>query len=864
MRRFCFVAPVLCCAVSFFALSTLPARAQAAQTTPAKPPGLLDTLPYDAAKRGPLLLIEASDVWAVYTSAKGKTSLSALTEALGRRVVVVGGLTVIVPSTMRVLEEHPGKPNPFAGLKAHECLKVLLALLNPAQWELAGSGQGIGAGDLNDQQKALFAELLPEQLVIQRARFVPGDKPNEYRAEYQGDKQEFNPNMARLRLIRQTTFQFAREGAKDYGYRATARPADAGEEHTMSPIGGGARADKPPDDSGKTDVFALGVPIIRAVPNALKRSQLNFKSAKMRAQVALNEKEEPLEDLLQRVAQATGMELLCDKRLADLRVVTRIAPNQSARAGEILQALCWSVTGAFRQVGASTFLLTDDIQGIGTRFEHLDEWAEEAGIARYKAMQELEGATAKNDPLSHIKFAPGDPFALPPDLLKRADDAYRASRETEINPADLPEPLRRSLDFHLEGFSADGTKFRMDRVRVGTQLSAQYVLPNGAALEVPFAQNIGSHYLQNLATLPAHAVAAPLSTPVPAPPMPMPATLKKRVLLADLPPDAKSIAALLVAAKSKGFTETWLRVLLNDAAAPERLKIAVTAGKDVGLRIGVAVSLLRNNGLAGQEDVNVFGETGAQLAARRGAGKPDVQADLVKMAGWQVWDEKQVMPLLSRLSQVPGLCAFALKATAAPGCAGDPGGGDGIWRDGHLGYDVETRLACIRKEGFDPIDAAAYSNNLSLTPTLPFFEDRGNDLWKPLTDFRLTRNKQALAQIYATLHQSAPGLPLYLDDRASSYTDPNLSWHGKWDAPERIPINPMYWGDSEGREKAFAGSSEPLLNLRGTYGNPQALAYAVGRVAQRAAQDWRGLTFDLTELTIPQTLRMLEGLPASR
>ena len=761
MRRLYPIVPVLCCAVSVFALPTLPALAQAAQTSPAKPSDLLDAIPYDAAKRGPLLMVEAQDVYAYFSRAKGKDSLATLAEALERRVVVVGSLTVIAPTTMHILEEHPGKPNPFAGLKAHECLKALLALLTPAQWELAGSARGIGAGDLNDQQKALFVELLPEQLVTQRARRVPGDKPNEHRYEFQGDKQEFNPNMARLCLVRRTNFQFAKEGAKDYGYEATVRPGDVGEEHTMSPIAAEARADRQPDGSGKTDVFALGVPVIRVVPNALKRSQLNFKTSKMQAQVTLNGKEELLNDMLQRVAQVTGMELLCDKRIADLRVVMRIAPGQSARAGEILQALCWSVTGAFRQVGTSTFLLTDDIQGIGTRFEHLDAWADEANIARYKAIQELDVAAAKNDPLSHIKFAPGDPFGLPPALLKRTDDAYRASREIEINPAELPENLRRSLDLHLEYFSSDGTKFRMDKIRIGTQLSAQYVLSNGTALEVPFAQNIDSQYLQHVSALPSRVAPSPPSAAVPTPPMPMPATLKKRVLLADLPPDAKSIAALITAAKSKGFTETWLRVLLNDANAPERLKIAVTAGKEAGLRVGVAVSLLRNNGLAGQEDVNVFGETGAQFVARRAAGKPDVQAYLAKMVGWQVLDEKQAMPLLSRLSQVPGLCAFALKATAAPGCAGDPGGGDGIWRDGHLGYDVETRLACIRKEGFDPIDAAAYSHNLSLSPNLPFFEDRGGDggLWKTLTDFRLARNKQALAQIYAGSIKLRPACP---------------------------------------------------------------------------------------------------------
>jgi hypothetical protein len=108
----------------------------------------------------------------------------------------------------------------------------------------------------------------------------------------------------------------------------------------------------------------------------------------------------------------------------------RAADGQRARAGDVLQALCWSVTGAFRKIGASTYLLSDDVQGIGTRWARLAEWAEAADLARSNAMQELLDAVAKRDPLSHLRFAPGDPYDAFVRTTRRVDAAYRKERYT--------------------------------------------------------------------------------------------------------------------------------------------------------------------------------------------------------------------------------------------------------------------------------------------------------------------------------------------------------------------------------------------------------------------------------------------------
>jgi hypothetical protein len=159
---------------------------------------------------------------------------------------------------------------------------------------------------------------------------------------------------------------------------------------------------------------------------------------------------------------------------------------------------------------------------------------------------------------------------------------------------------------------------------------------------------------------------------------------------------------------------------------------------------------------------------------------------------------------------------------------------------------------------------APSSFSLGFEPSLPFFPSPLIDgPWTTLNEFRWKQNKRAIARIHAALRKARPDLPLYLDDRASAYADPNTSWFGRWDVAEQVPVNPVYAVESEAREAAFAVSREPLLCRKGWNGKPDALARAFGEIAQQAAAKWRGVALDLTGLTPAQALRMLGGLPAA-
>jgi hypothetical protein len=830
---------------------------------------------FDAATQGPLLQVR-TPIYSPLGYADippDAASVAAHVDKLHLRVAPLGSLTVLAPTSMVVIEENPGKPDPYSGLRAEERLKVLMAMFTPDQWRKAGSADGIGVGDMTDQERSLFLGLLPDKVIVQRAKLVAGDQPHSIKYDYQGDAQQFAPEDVHLRFVRQVQFDFMKPGSEDTS--ASGGPSDeAGEEKVIlqsHQVSG--------DVKDAHAVTAYGVPVLTVQPNRLKPGQLDFASGVLQRAIPIDESADTVGDLLAQVARATGLDLVADRRLAHYQVAWRVAPEQAVRAGDILKALCLSVTGAFRQLAAPgaapIYLLTDDVHGIGARIARLDEWAEAADSARREALSKVVDATAASDPLSHIQFAPDDPLALPPALQQRMDAAYRSARYTPgpvVTPAELPAAMQGAVEEAMRFWDDHNVSVRADRLRIDTRLRIEYKLPGDLVTEAPFSQNLDSQYLQAVAALPGKNRPAPAKTnSASAPPQPMPESLHRRVALAPLPEQAQATTDLLIAAKGAGFNEVWLHVMLNDPAAPERLRRAVRTGKTLGLAVGCAASLLHGGGMPGLDDLNIVGETGTEYSTRKSAEAPQ-SADFYRhYAGWRVMDPDRASQLLLPLARIPGLSALTLRATVAPGWGGGTPGSDGLSYNGRLGYTIGSRLACLRTEGFDPIDVAAYSYALGVILELPMFQSyeqtpnsrnvSRHDFWKELCDYRLRENQRAMKQIYAALRDAAPDLPLYLDDRASAYTRTNTSWYALWDFAEHIPSNPVFAVDSEVRAAAFAISPEPLINRFGWNGEPTDLARALAYTAQDAAK-WRGLTFDLCGLKTTDAQRILAGLRA--
>ena len=74
-------------------------------------------------------------------------------------------------------------------------------------------------------------------------------------------------------------------------------------------------------------------------------------------------------EIVRRIRVATRTEVYIDRRLALLPVTIRATPDAQLRAGELLKALCWSVSGAVRyfqdraenETESGVFILTDDV-----------------------------------------------------------------------------------------------------------------------------------------------------------------------------------------------------------------------------------------------------------------------------------------------------------------------------------------------------------------------------------------------------------------------------------------------------------------------------------------------------------------------
>ncbi len=818
----------------------------------------LDDIRYDAARSGPLLLVDGRNTNGRIRFSEGEFTLEQWGEAHGRRVVVLGSITALPPNTMEVIEQHPGIPDPYATLKPGERVKLLLSLFSEAQWKLAGSSTGIGLGDLDENQRPLFIGLLPGKIGLQTNKLVPGNMPGTLNYQPQGGEVNEDPSTAHLRLNRKVAFGYSKLGSTDMSAMGGVEPM-AGDVSTTIVTGEPARGDAQAEPG---TIKAFGVPIIKTVPSQLKPGQLNYAQTALRVQILLDPNAKTVAELLSRVAQASGLELTVDRRLADMPLVWRIAPAQKARAGDILQALCWSVTGAFRRVGASTYLLTDDVQGIGTRFARLGAWAEKPYLEREKAMNALNDKTAKNNPLSHVGFASGDPYSLPAGLQQRVDSAIlNGAEDPWVSPSNLPAPLQQQIEKQLDWWKENALFLRSDRVQISTEMTAQFVFPDGAAAETEFSQDVGHQYLQNAAKPPKFPPNA-VATALPAP-KPMPVSLHKRILVAKLPQEDKAVSDLLTLAKSKGFSELWLHVMLDDGEAVTRLYSALKTARKVGISVGCAVSLLHKGGLRTPEDINILGETGDDYSKRQFAADADYKYEYEQYAGWSTLDPAAVERILVPLASVQGLSALALKDTAAPGYAADTPGGDGIMTC--FGYTENMRLLCIRSEGFDPIDVSDSMYALDVEPTLPLFPTGGVDVGirKNLKDFRFRENSQRLGQVHAAIKKVAPSLPLYLDDRGIIYTQGHLNWYGRWDIASRMPINHIFNVESEERADAYLSSDEPIRIRYGGSAKPEALAVGFGRTAQDAAKNWRGVALDISGLAPADALKVLAALPVS-
>jgi hypothetical protein len=871
---------------------------------------MLERVSYDPTEQGPLLAIAPGPFASkrpLPPKERPVPSLGVIAAAASRDVVKAGAVTVLAPDRMMVINANPGKALPLAGMRPDEKLKAFLATLTEEQWKIAG-GPGIGMGDLSPDQQLMYDSILPPAVQVSTFKIegVPDDPTGKkQRWNAVGEPATYDRATIRLRLKRSTQYIFYASGEKESRYGSgDYRPAKIGDTVRNLAIW---RDEEQDGNEGFGRTSAFGVKIRQMVPSRLKPGHIDYAASSLNILIPLTPDLKTVRDVLKAVGQRTNLELHADRRVADLPIFLRAAPNQGARAGDLLMALAWGITGTYRRMEERVFLLTDDVEGIGSRFARLSFWGMEADQKKRELLDKGLTGVGRQNPLPHLKYDTDAPGALPDDIQKSIEGYWKKSGYGGYMPmktAELPAAVRRDVEEQMRVWTEQDIPISLDtsRVEVSMSLGLSFVLPDGSDIRDTGGMSLmwDSGLLARLMGGKSNDAPRPPAPPPPAP-KPLPDTLARGVLI-SAPRTADEAKQLITAIKRGGLTELWVQVPFKGTEKPDTsvLTAAIAAGKQAGITVYAVVSLLKGEGI-GTSDRNILDQDGDALAEDNltfysrlytSMNQPQYidsfRRRMAKYRNWMTPDpavgtarEKQILAVAA----VPGLAGITLRNTGGPGYTGPTEGGDGIWTNGALGYTPAQRLAFLRKEGVDPIDLAERQYYLDLPPDLPFFSTNDfqpryklvgeqmvqDTAYTPAPRawqlYRETLDRELLTALYTNIRKAYPNLPLYMDDRVSSFTEPNTSWYGSWDAADKLPKNPIYRAEGEMRAAARSTSKTVLLHYekRSSSGKPDEatlFARTVERVAGNAAKDWNGMVLDLSELPLADCLRLLGGIPA--
>jgi hypothetical protein len=657
----------------------------------------------------------------------------------------VGRVTTLVPKHMLVLNSKPGKPDPYAGLSANDRLRLLLPLLEPAQLRKLFGTTGLGINDLNPKQRPLFESILPASgSRITKNVDIYDEDGNWDRKSEETVLTSEQVAAIRLRFAPRLNWWFtAQNGAAQYNLAAWESQSAPGTTHTRYDWSG---AGVMPSNSTSESTNVFGVSLRQIVPERLKPGQLPWDWEVLNRTISL-EGAQTLGDIIERVRKTTGAQIFADRRYAVRAVAFR---GTQANVRDLLKALCHSVNGAFRRVG-DIFVLTDDIEGLGTRHTRIWRWYEEAVREANAIDAAAEAAIGKQDLAQYLDWSGSnpatDPYA-PDDKLRQAMLAHRERNrkwksgegtppeEAKTNPRqytfwakvnELPPAMRSLVQSQIEKRqeTIQQAGISTDRINVTVQTNLVMVVPGVG--EVPAAGFYSPidrvSYMLGEPEFPPSATSATTPEPVTAN-----RNVPRRVLIVA-PKTDEEARTLVRHATAKGFTALWVEVPADGEAI---VKAALQTGKEAGIDIGVVVQVLRQKGANPQTvERNILGETPSEFARFALRSLPGGQHDhrfhhhyldkwfsdplrTRRSGDWQSIKSsetrKQTLESVLKIASLPGLTALVLRDYAPDGYRDfvDIFASQetiGLWRPGDdYGYTVAMRREFIQRYGADPID----------------------------------------------------------------------------------------------------------------------------------------------------------------
>ncbi|MES2464348.1 MAG: hypothetical protein V4671_27625, partial [Armatimonadota bacterium] len=530
----------------------------------------LKTIRWNPERQGPLLIVDPAHVKLASAANKvaeanaEKVSLRTLTAYYDRKIVPVGSLTILAPTTMVVIGPPLGPPTPMGALEGADPLRYLLATLTQDQWQGITSDGGLPVSALSPQQSFWLDAIVPasQTLVtwdanaVRRRTLTPEER-----------------NQSRLRLSRDLLVSLmSKDGAPSTGrgFRGLAlnRGTPAAPVY-MSTTDDNEDAEKQTDAKDRKPVLRRVIPSVEK-PGDIDLSSAGPGGALFSRPVSL----EPDADgnltlgmLVKRVAKVTRLELYADGRVSPLPIAVLAGSGATVRAGDLLRALCWGTTGTFRRVGSAeglaAYILTDDRVGIGSRIARIVEWERAASILSDSVESNAQAAIKSANVGKLVKYASDDPFALPPPLMR---DVFRLKKEgNDLSlPAELlPPAFRQFAEEEAKKAAADQKHpevLRTDRIRVKPGLYLALLLPDGNTVR---AREVMEDEVLNNALSPEERepeIATPEAETGGAAPLRISLTeIPKPMILAVSASGAEEARALVQEARRYQFARIWLQ-----------------------------------------------------------------------------------------------------------------------------------------------------------------------------------------------------------------------------------------------------------------------------------------------------------------
>ena len=688
------------------------------------------------------------------------------------RILPTGTVTAIAPTYMRVFTRPTIPAEEAVNYGKEEASAELFASFTKGQWEMAGSKDGIGLNDMTDKQKKLYAILLPEKAILYpRYRAPkPGEQPIQPAMPVTLTPQQIG--QMRLRIAQKISLQYRIEG------NGNSNISFGDDDEAQQ--GNYFLSEMPPDPEESTD------PLIRKmypkVLNHLKPSDLDYKSPRLNTEISLKNIK-TVDDLVKIIGNSTSLILYADARVGRLPLYLR---GDSARAGDLLQSLCVATLGTFRKLADNTFLLTESVEGLGTRMAAYQEWRQWVEALRSKRQEKRNEAMTKNG----AQVPLDDPYGLDPKIKAkiRLGNYYNPEEESNgVETTQLPEALQKIVQKRAEtkitvGESGGGTSernVRTDKVFLQTQARGYFVLPGIGQFP---ANNMNS--VSNIPNLNA-TPPAPISMPKP-PAFTLPDIWKKRTLLATVTTTEEAIK-IVTLARDNGFNGVWLSVPPLASRANPLLQAALKIARPSQIAIGIVISPLSvASELKAKEtlpyvyDSTILGET-SDVLAKHFANAPDSlrwqlqtnlssQLIIAPTASNIDYLKKEIMQIAS----ISGISSLLFMPSNISGYEKDS-----FWgiQSVTMGFHLENRKEFLQKESVDPIDLL---NNSYEEPPLqiPYFyrgryeyvmlpngqygQDPNNkDYSKAWRDFVSPQMSAVNASFYPALSQNKSGPALY-------------------------------------------------------------------------------------------------------